>query len=351
MNKNQFISYIENPNKLSDNDAMLLNDVIKNFPYFQTAYLLYAKCLNNTQSIHYNNQLKTTAAYASNRKILYKLITNQNLIQENAELIDAEKKIETTNDKKIEKAVETVVKEEVKEKHISTTIIENISKIIETPKKEIVEEKVIEKIETKLKKELTHSVQEETKQEEFSGLEKEYLTVAVDSAIEIDLLNKEIYVETIETNFVLNTPYEEHKTEESIKVAAEKVEISNLSFSDWLKHIDDDSIIEAKETEKTAEKNQNLSPAELVDKFIKEEPKIARPKAEFFNPVNIAKQSVADDITLVSETLAKIYVLQGNYNKALQAYESLRLKYPEKRLYFAAQIKQIRKLITQQNNK
>jgi hypothetical protein len=87
---------------------------------------------------------------------------------------------------------------------------------------------------------------------------------------------------------------------------------------------------------------------DLIDKFIKEEPKMTRPKTEFFSPVNMAKQSVADDITFVSETLAKIYVLQGNYAKALNAYENLRLKYPEKRLYFATQIKNLRKLINQQ---
>ena len=62
----------------------------------------------------------------------------------------------------------------------------------------------------------------------------------------------------------------------------------------------------------------------------------------------MAKQSVADDITFVSETLAKIFMMQGDYSKALEAYESLRLKYPEKRLYFASQIKKLRKLINQQ---
>ena len=98
----------------------------------------------------------------------------------------------------------------------------------------------------------------------------------------------------------------------------------------------------AKETEKS--ENQ-LSAFELIDKFIKDEPRINPVKTEFFSPVNMAKQSVAEDITFVSETLAKIYVLQGNYAKAIQAYESLRLKYPEKRLYFASQIKNLRKLI------
>jgi hypothetical protein len=65
----------------------------------------------------------------------------------------------------------------------------------------------------------------------------------------------------------------------------------------------------------------------------------------------MAKQSVAEDISFVSETLAKIYELQGNYSKALAAYESLRLKYPEKRLYFATQIKNLKKLINQNNIK
>ena len=80
---------------------------------------------------------------------------------------------------------------------------------------------------------------------------------------------------------------------------------------------------------------------------IKDEPKLSPQKTAFYSPVNMAKQSVAEDITFVSETLAKIYVLQGNYAKAIKAYENLRLKYPEKRLYFASQIKNLRKLINQ----
>lgn len=351
MNKKQFISYVENPDKLSGSEAVLLADIIKSFPYFQTAQLLYAKCLNNTQSIHYNNQLKITAAYASDRKVLHRLITNKkDTLKEISIAEPIEQKVIKANNT-FEKAVETIVKEEVKEKQIIPIVTEPEKEIIPIPEKELFEEKVVEKIEEKLHEELKDEKTKDVDKKTLTELEKEYLSVAIDSAIEIDVLNAELKNETVETNFVLNTSppiTKSNAQEEEIFQKKEEVNVSNLSFSDWLKHVDDgneiiDNIVE--------EKSQNLSAAELIDKFIKEEPKITRPKAEFFNPVNIAKQSVADDITLVSETLAKIYVLQGNYNKALQAYENLRLKYPEKRLYFAAQIKQIRKLLNQQNNK
>jgi hypothetical protein len=75
MNRNQFISFMDNPDKLSVNDGILLAELVKNFPYFQTAHLLFAKSLHNQHSIHYNNQLKISATYATDRKVLHHLIT------------------------------------------------------------------------------------------------------------------------------------------------------------------------------------------------------------------------------------------------------------------------------------
>ena len=87
---------------------------------------------------------------------------------------------------------------------------------------------------------------------------------------------------------------------------------------------------------------KKLSRKELIDKFIAENPSISRPKAEFYNPISVAQNSIIDQENIVSETLAKIYEKQGYFDKAISIYEKLCLKYPEKSSSFAAQIERIK---------
>ncbi len=373
MNRNQFISFVENPDKLSANDGVLLAELIKNFPYFQTAHLLYAKSLHNQNSIHYNNQLRITAAYATDRKVLHHLITKQ--WKQEAEIVLTPEIITAVEEKKIEQAVIELVKEEIIEQRIKpvveeiveTVVVEEIKPIIveaEVPIIVEVEEKVIEPVVEdvaieEVVEEVIETIQEEEKiiepkEEKLVDLEKEFLAEAVSASYEIEMLSAEPLVqkvEPIDVPVIIEPVIIEEKIEVIEQIKKEEVNIESLSFTDWLKHLNEGSVITEKAIEDVPTatvKEQKLDAFDLIDKFIKEEPKLTRPKVEFYNPVNMAKQSVADDITFVSETLAKIFVLQGNYIKALQAYENLHLKYPEKRLYFAAQIKNIRKLINQQ---
>ncbi len=396
MNRSQFISYVENPDKLSGKDLVLLTELVRDFPYFQTGHLLYAKSLHNENSIHYNNQLKITAAYATDRKVLHRLITKGIEIQISDLKVEEKNSRFQVSSSKLEDVVEKVIKEEVFEENIKPVIedipvIDTKVEIVEIPSIVKTEEKVLEKVIERIEKEeitdaklqISDSLEEieekieekkvavEFKDEVLENLEKEMISEAVNSSYEIEILSQEPLFskekeefqvsdfrleeekeERVESNFVLNTSSEEKKSEDKLV----EVDEDSLSFVDWLKHVDDGETIaiktkEEKMAEPVGKTDKKLGAFELIDKFIKEEPKIARPKVEFYNPVNKAKQSVAEDITFVSETLAKIYVLQGNYIKALQAYENLHLKYPEKRLYFAAQIKNLRKLINQQNNK
>ena len=51
------------------------------------------------------------------------------------------------------------------------------------------------------------------------------------------------------------------------------------------------------------------------------------------------------DDSYFTETLAHIYIKQKRYEKALQIIKNLNLKYPEKNIYFADQIRFLEKLI------
>ncbi|MCF8429981.1 MAG: hypothetical protein K9G64_07600 [Bacteroidia bacterium] len=80
----------------------------------------------------------------------------------------------------------------------------------------------------------------------------------------------------------------------------------------------------------------------ILDKFMRENPSISRPKTEFFNPASVAKNSAEEKDEIVSETLASIYLKQGLLKKSILTYEKLCLIYPHKNAYFAALINKIK---------
>ena len=103
------------------------------------------------------------------------------------------------------------------------------------------------------------------------------------------------------------------------------------TFSDWIQIIDQ------------VKSPINNDPETLIQKFIDEEPRIGSIKVVESESMNLAKpSSSALDVPFVTETLAKIHLDQGNRTKAVEIYEALKLKYPEKSPYFAAQIEFIK---------
>jgi len=107
------------------------------------------------------------------------------------------------------------------------------------------------------------------------------------------------------------------------------------SFSEWL------SLSKVNKIDRTLKPNTQ----QLIDNFIDKKTSISKPKkTAFFKAMPLARESLIENESLVTPTLAKVYLEQGYYDKAISAYTKLCLKYPEKNSLFAKQIKLINKL-------
>jgi hypothetical protein len=124
------------------------------------------------------------------------------------------------------------------------------------------------------------------------------------------------------------------------------------SFQEWLQISRIQPIVREKEIGSNSNTNvldeDKKKKLELIDKFIEASPKIPPLKQGTESTTNF-EANQTDNSYLMTETLARVYLEQKKYQRAIQAYEILILKYPEKSSFFADRISDIK--ILQQNNK
>jgi hypothetical protein len=125
--------------------------------------------------------------------------------------------------------------------------------------------------------------------------------------------------------------------------ATDKEQVQSINQSLQLNHQIAESVLHLSVLDAYKIDDQDAQPVtkedHIIKEFITKEPHIKPLAADKIDTENKAKKSSADSSELVSETLAKIYVEQMLYAKALDTYKKLSLKYPEKSTYFASQIK------------
>ncbi len=275
MNKAEFLKCVNLslPSLPETNDN--LKEIIKNFPYFQAAHILFARSLNQSNNILFSEALKNAALYSGNRRLLFELV-NIHSKSEVAPPIPEKNKESSTNTESDSRSED----EEIASNEIEKTAqIENLQDVIDaTPIEPIVEPTI--SIQADTPPPAIHFSEE--KNSFFGWLNK---------------LNKE----TEKNEFVASQPLGNPKIE--------KEQVDNL-----------------------------------VDRFIQTDPRISKPsKAEFFSPIQMAKKSVEDNDMIVSETLARVYIDQGNTEKAIHIFRKLSLLYPDKSTYFAALILKLEK--------
>jgi hypothetical protein len=132
---------------------------------------------------------------------------------------------------------------------------------------------------------------------------------------------------------------ETHSFSEWLKLAAFKP----IKRNDSIEEVPPVSLDATKEKEEMSTLSRKRK-EEIINSFIETKPKIKVSPSKNIEKIDLSKQGIITQESLMTETLARVYVEQKNYKKAKQAYRILSLKYPEKSGFFADQIRAIQQL-------
>jgi len=268
-----------------------VNELINIFPYFQSAYLLLLKSLQNTSDVKFENQLRTSAMRIADREVLYYLLKKETAKEE---LIVAE-------------TPKTVVSE-VENSESQQVVIES----------------------AKNSEDFINEIEKDSLPGEDEGN-------TPDSTI---LISEEYYEEDA-TIFVIDG--ESGTVEERIIYMDPGFSVPEPA-----------ELLELEPEGKTMEQTEpvkepaskKLLQSELIDKFIISNPRIEPRREKNESPIpDISTPYVEESGGFITETLARIYITQGYYSKAIDIYEKLSLKFPEKSSYFASQIEKVKELL------
>lgn len=391
------LNIIENPELLQIEDLKLLENEIENIPYAQSLRAIYLLGINKFRNENFQQELTKTAAYTTDKKILYQIINRNNQpkfipnIVENIPTDIATEKNILENSEEIkhptEAKINTITEEKLTEQNTASGIDFYQKNTPDTHKKEEEEtphhttkNSMIDFYSTPIKREFyaqsvsspinfyerqIQSIEDTQKEEKVEEIEPLEENIVIENPSEnISLSNDNQQKEAqdyqwkpmeIENIAPISAPKTEiiEEIEEEIITETEKEE-NNISVEMKESLIEEEDIIPQKTsnvsqfintwqnwlkaTPPPPNREKNIA---IIDKFIENNPKISpiSEDAEF----NFKEKD--DDIShLMTETLAQLYLEQKLYSKAINAYEILIEKYPERSEDFSKAIEEIKKM-------
>lgn len=289
---------LQHPQHIDAENTNALESLLKDYPYLQSGRALYLNGLKNKQSFKYNQQLKTTAAYTTDRSVLFDYVTseifNQNEISDSIKRNSEQIKHIIVHDANDISVSDSVTIDNALKEHIKASEATIDPQLFEV------------------------RTQEPVKDNEFENLNKTEETS-----------NK--------STLGLGKPLDFSQQEKH-------------SFAEWLK-LTRLKPIERANTDTSNTETHHRAPLEeklpLIDKFLTTNPKIEPSKTATPKLMEVSNFQQSDG--LMTETLARVFLEQKNFEKAIQSYKILSLKYPEKSGFFADQIKIIKELQEKNN--
>ena len=396
MNKSDFLNLMGGNTPVDRQVLAELSELVNIYPYFQTAHMLLLKSLRDNSDIRFENQLRNSAIHIADREVLFNYLQIAPSIVEK-EITDIQKEtIAVQPEPEVQPAEipePEVQPAEIPEPEIQPAEVpepeeqpvevpEPEIQPVEIPESEVIPESVegdfaqtildsamnsqnfIDEIERdsrpRLVKDQPDSMASILERTVVGTIDPEmddsyfgpdlFIPVSYDEP-EAEEEEEEIFY--MDPGFLFTPrgePEEEPVTVEEEPVTVEEepvtVEEEPVITEEELVAIEEVPEIPAVEPARSDIDQKRKEQADLIDRFIMANPRIIPQIEKPASPnEDLSKPFTEEHGGFVTETLARIYVTQGYYSKAIDIYEKLSLKFPQKSNYFAAQIEKIREII------